>query len=302
MGAGVDAFGMRVEREKYPLMEMCVGTEFWRQRLLDLVAAGPGYGLVGNYLDQVAQNINASRCDAVGHGHALRGGDWYVRGHEQVIGDIRRHYRVMGVERPVLSHEAFFEPLVGLVNTSLLDWDIRVFSYLYHPYVIFESHNTYTGMKDLATLREWLARDFHSGRMPGFDIPCELPGVDVRAVLKDKRDPAMQPALVMIRRWMRARAAWRRYLNLGEMLHTPRVGGEIVASAWREPGGGTALFFSNRTGRRQRLVFDAEGYVAGRRWTVWRDEGRGRREGGKVEAELEADETVVVEGRKGHSR
>lgn len=301
MGSPPDVFGMRTEKQKYPLIEMCMGTEFWRRKLLDIVMPCPGYGLIGNYLDQIAHNVNASRCDAVGHGHPLRGGDWYVRAHEQVLGDIIRHYRTMGVDRPLLSHESFCEPLLGLVNTSLLDWDIRVFAYLYHPYVFFESHNTYNGIKDLDTLREWLARDFHSGRMPGFDIPCDLPGVDVRAVLCNKRDPADQPALRMIRHWMRTRSAWLNYLNMGAMLHTPRPAagsGRITASAWRDRAGTTALFFSNQTGQPQRLIFDPARYLPGRRWKAWLDNGRPiELPGGDqhVDRDLAPDQTLVFE-------
>jgi hypothetical protein len=278
-----------------------MGTEFWRRRVLDIIMPCPGYGLIGNYLDQVGYNANASRCDAIGHGHPLRGGDWYVRGHEEVLRQIIRHYRLMGVARPLLSHEFFSEPLVGLVNAALLDWDIRLYSYLYHPYIFFESHNPYDGVKDLASLREWLSHDFHSGRMPSFDVPCELPGVDVRAVLRDKRDPADQPALRMIRHWMRVRSAWLNYLNLGTMLHSPHPAsgsGQIVASAWRDPDGSTALFFSNPTDKPQKLIFDPARHAPGQVWRAWLENRRPLdlpSRPGPLERELAPDETVILE-------
>lgn len=76
-----------------------MGTEYWQQRLLDSVTPCASYGLVGNYLDQVGHNRNGSRCDAVGHGHPVRGGDWYVRAHEEVLHRIIRHYRLLGIPR-----------------------------------------------------------------------------------------------------------------------------------------------------------------------------------------------------------
>ena len=84
----------------------------------------------------------------------------------------------------------------------------------------------------LLVKREKLAHDFHSGRIPtlflqaasGADVirAGDLCGIDIQAVLRDKKHPADQPALKMMRRWFGVRAAWLGYLNLGTMLHTPR--------------------------------------------------------------------------------
>ena len=83
----------------------------------------------------------------------MRGGNWYARGHEEVLTQIIRHYRLMGVERPLLNHESFCEPLVGLFNTALMEGDLRLVSYLYHAYLFLESHEPYTGMEDLGALQ-----------------------------------------------------------------------------------------------------------------------------------------------------
>jgi len=305
-GVGEDAYGEMTSRQKYPLVEMCIGTSFWQDKLVESVAPCPGYGIVGNYLDQVGYNINGSRCDAPNHGHPLQGGNWYVRGHEQALNRIIQLYKKAGVERPLLSHEYFSEPLVGLLNAALVDWDIRLLSYLYHPYIILESHNIY-GWKNpsLATLREELAHDFHSGRMPSLCAPqyCKLPGVDLYAVLRDKDNPADEPALRLIRQWFGVRAAWLDYLNLGMMLRTPKVSaesGQIETSAWRNPNGDIALFFSNATGEAQRLVFDPASYPAQDRWRAWRNDRQEvgeimLEEGTAVVLELAPDETLILE-------
>ena len=297
-GVGEDAYGQMIEREKYPLVEMCIGTDYWRKKLLDAVAPCTSYGLIGNYLDQIGHNRNMSRCDAVGHGHPVRGGNWYVREHEEVLRQIIRHYRLMGVERPLLSHESFCEPLVGLLNTALMDGDLGLISYLYHPYVFLESHEPYDGMKDMETLRRALARDFHTGRIPTLDIPCSLPGVDIVAVLCDEADKAEHEALATIRQWLKVRAAWLAYLNLGTMLHAPvpaEGSGEVVTSAWENPRGEVALFASNATGSSQKVVLDLDAYPK----TTWRAWINGRQDGGgatgRFEWELGPDETVVVE-------
>lgn len=207
MGSPPDVFGMRTDKQKYPLIEMCMGTEYWRRKLLDIVMPCPAYGLIGNYLDQIAQNVNASRCDAVGHGHPLRGGDWYVRAHEQVLGDIIRHYRTMGVDRPLLSHESFCEPLLGLVGLS------------------------------------------EHGRDAAYAAPAA-------------------------------------------------GSGHITASAWRDPAGTTAIFFSNQTGQPRRLIFDPGRYLPGRRWKARLDNRRPiELPGGDqhVDRDLAPDQTLVFE-------
>jgi len=263
-GAGEDEYGAMTASRKYPLVEMCMGAAYWRQKLLDSIAPCPSYGLIGNYIDQIGWNPGASRCDAVNHEHPLRGGNWYVQTHEQVFADVVRHYQLMGVDYPLLSHEFLFEPLIGLLNASLVDWDMRLLSYLYHPYIFFESHNIYGwNDPDLDTLRENLAHDFHSGRMPALDAPGRLPGVDMPAILRGREDLADAPALRMMRQWFTTRAAWLDYLNLGTMLHPPQLPpecGDIMASAWESPSGDTALFFSNATADTQPLVFDSQTY------------------------------------------
>jgi len=312
-GVGKDAYGVLTHPrlKKYPLVEMCMGTSYWQDKLVESVAPCPAYGLIGNYIDQLGYNPNnASRCDAPNHGHPLRGGNWYVRSHEEVLHRINQLYKNAGVERPFLSHEWLSEPLIGLVNASLVDWDIRLLSYLYHPYIMFESHNIY-GWKnpDMARLREELAHDFHSGRMPGLQAPVSLPGVDLDAVLRDPNDPADQPALVMMRQWFGVRAAWLDYLNLGMMLHAPKVSaesGRIMASAWRNPDNGIALFFSNATGEAQRLVFDPASYPVRAGWRAWMNNRQEVKEpvlgkGGAVILELAPDETFILEAAAGSS-
>jgi len=298
IGTGPDAYGQMIEREEYPLLDMCMGTEYWRQRLLDSVTPCASYGLVGNYLDQVGHNRNGSRCDAVGHGHPVRGGDWYAHAHEEVLHRMIRHYRLMGIPQPLLSHESFIEPLVGLVNAALVEGDLRLLSYLYHPLLLLESHQPYSGVEDLQTLRDALARDFHDGRMPTLALPCSLPGVDVVAVLRDGGDGTDYEAIRMIRHWLKVRSAWLPYLNLGTMRHAPvpaEGSGEIVTSAWENPEGGIALFASNATGTPQKLILDL-GTDSRASWRAWLDE---REEqigaGGRFERELVPDETVVIE-------
>lgn len=310
-GAGEDAYGVLPQSQKYPLVEMCMGTSYWRDKLVEAVAPGPAYGLIGNYLDQVGHNPNnASRYDAPNHGHPLRGGNWYIHGHEEALRRIIQLYKKAGVERPLLSHEYINEPLIGLLNAALTDWDIRLLSYVYHPYIIFESHNIYGWKKpDLARLREEVAHDFHSGRMRGLMTPATLPGVDLDAVLRDKDNPADEPALRLIRQWFAVRSAWLEYLNLGMMLHTPKVspkGGRIMTSAWRNPNGHVAFFFSNATGEAQRLVFDPASYPVGARWRAWMNDRQEAGEhvlgeGGAVTLELAPDETLILEVAAGSS-
>jgi len=303
-GTGEDAYGELAMSQKYPLVDMCMGTSYWRGKLVEAVAPCPAYGLIGNYLDQIGCNPNVSRCDAPNHDHPLRGGNWYVRGHEEALRRIIQCYQEAGVEHPLLSHEYFCEPLVGLLNTALLDWDMRLLSYVYHPYMIFESHNIYGRWKpDLATLREEVAHDFHSGRMPGLSAPCTLPGVDLNAVLRDKDNPADEPALRMMRQWFTVRSAWLEYLNLGTMLHTPKLSpqsGEIMTSAWQNPNGDVALFFSNATDKPQKLVFDMTTYPGEHSWRAWTND---RQDAGEtplaehplLQRDLAPDETLILE-------
>ena len=297
-GVGEDAYGLMIEQEEYPLVEMCIGTDYWQKKLLDAVAPGASYGLIGNYLDQIGHNRNMSRCDAVGHGHPVRGGNWYVRGHEEVLRQIIRHYRLMGVERPILSHESFCEPLLGMLNTALLDGDLRLLSYLYHPYVFLESHEPYSGMKDLEMLRLALARDFHTGRIPTLDIPCSLPGVDIIAVLRDKRAGTDHEAIRVIRQWLKVRAAWLTYLNLGTMLHGPvpaEGSGEVITSAWESPSGEVALFASNATGSTQKVILDLDADPK-TTWRAWLNDWQNALEAdGRFEWNLGPDETVIIE-------
>gem|GEM_PF-4687193 len=297
-GIGEDAYAETIERHDYPLVEMCMATEYWQQKLLDSVAPCPGYGLVGNYLDQIGHNRNMSRCDAVGHGHPVRGGNWYVRAHEKVLRGIIRHYRLQGVARPLLSHESFCEPLLGLLNTALLEGDLRLLSYVYHAYVFLESHEPYSGFETLGALRRALARDFHEGRMPTLNLPCSLPGVDLTAVLRGERNAADSEALRMIRQWLTVRAAWLSYLNLGTMLPAPVPApgsGAVITSAWRNPHGAVAHFASNATARDQVLVLELEAPPAGP-WRAWLGTQQGElRVAARFERKLAPDETLVIE-------
>ena len=307
-GVGEDAYGEMPLSQKYPLTEMCIGTSYWQNKLVEMVTSCPSHGLIGNYLDQIGYNPNSSRCDAPDHGHPLRGGNWYVRGHEEALRRIILVYQKAGVEHPLLSHEFFSEPLVGLLNTALCNWDIRLLSYLYHPYIIFESHNIYGwGNPDLARLREEVAHDFHSGRMPGLTVPCSLPGVDLTAILRDRNNSADAPALRMMRHWFGVRAAWLEHLNLGTMLHTPKLSpesGRIMTSAWRNPSGDVALFFSNATGKSQKLVFDPASFPLRAHWRAWKNDRQEVKEladwnEGAVRLELAPDETLILEAPAG---
>ena len=303
-GVGENAYGVMTETRDYPLVEMCMGTDYWQQKLLDAVAPCAAYGLIGNYIDQIGWNPGASRCDAVNHGHPLRGGNWYVRTHVDVFAKIVRHYQLTGLDFPLLSHEYLFEPLIGLLNASLVDWDMRLLSYLYHPYIYFESHNIYGwNDPDLTSLRENVAHDFHSGRIPGLDAPGRLPDVDMTAILEEREDPADSPALAVMQRWFTTRAAWLPYLNLGVMLHPPKLApecGEIMTSAWRNPDGNTALFFSNATPDVQRLAFDPAAYPVQSDWRLYLND-RLERTGptptkpGLVTRDLAPDDTLVLE-------
>jgi len=290
--------------QKYLLVEMCMGTSYWRQRLLDAVKPGCTYGLVGNYLDQLGYNLNASRCDDPNHGHPLGGGSWYVQSHEKVLRQIIEHYRTNGIEHPLLSHEFFCEPLIGLLNTSLIDEPMQLLSYLYHPYIHFESHSIYGWQqtKDLQALREELSHDFHTGRMPALALGCRLPGVDLTAVLRDNKHPADQPALRMLRHWFSVRAAWLKYLNLGTMLHTPKLepkSGVISASAWRSPAGDVALFFSNAAPNPQQLIFDLQVCEQQHNWQLYVNDrqltGHLQQNQKYLQRLLSPDETLVLE-------
>ena len=270
-GTGADRYGELIESRGYLLVEMCMGTQFWREQILREVRPIPECGLAGVYLDQLGFNPYASRCDNPQHGHPLRGGNWYVKSHEKMLEEIRSYFRSQGLERPLISHEFLSEPMIGLLNAALLDWDVRVLSYVYHPYVLSESHEPYDGFRDLQTLRLRMAQDFHAGRLPALNLPLALPGVkDVTAVLCDKNDPADQPAFGVIRRWLGVRAKWLNYLNLGDMQHDPKLlpgSGEVMTSAWRCPEGRLALFFSNITGQPQKVRIDLKAYGA-QQWTV----------------------------------
>lgn len=303
-GTGVDAYG-ELGDQPYYLVEMCMGTAFWRNQVLKQVRPLTEYGMVGVYLDQLGYNPHASRCDVPGHGHPLRGGNWYLRSHEAMLKDVRKHFHDNGIARPLISHEFLSEPMIGLLNAALLDWDVTVLSYVYHPYVILESHEPYDGLTSLAALRENLAHDFHSGRMPSLDIPCSLPGVrDVSAVLRDKNNPADEPAFRLIRHWLLLRSRWLEYLNLGDMLHAPRLAppsGKLMMSAWRSPDGRVALFFSNITDRPQKMAIDLNAYWPGRQWT---ESLNGRQntalpaaKGLNIDRTLATDDTLILEGR-----
>jgi hypothetical protein len=138
--------------------------------------------------------------------------------------------------------------------------------------------------------------------MPSIDVPSSLPGVaDVRAVIGDLSNPAEEPAFQLIRKWLGVRSAWLDYLNLGDMLHTPKCEPQtgITASAWKSPNGGLALFFSNTSDQPQEVTVDLSRYSSKLKWKAYLNERKplAKVKGKAATQTLAPDDTLVVEGK-----
>ncbi len=71
-----------------PCVPMCMGTEFWRKTLLEvMLPLLDKTSIAGFYLDQACATLP---CFAVDHGHPPGAGDYWLRGFRELVGELRK--------------------------------------------------------------------------------------------------------------------------------------------------------------------------------------------------------------------
>lgn len=82
---------------------MCTATEFWRKTYTDMCDTLVNvYGTGGIYLDQSCQ---AKPCYSTSHGHSVGGGNFFIKGHLQMMDEIREALVSYPYDKPALGGE-----------------------------------------------------------------------------------------------------------------------------------------------------------------------------------------------------
>jgi hypothetical protein len=129
-----------------PCVTMCMGTAFWRNKYAGIAErAIKEFMLDGIYMDQACSSL---ACYDPAHGHPLGGGTYWIKGFQQMAGDIRKHSRNV---RPIaLAGEGCGEPWLSQLDLMLsleisrerymspTDGGVTIpfFQAVYHPYAI----------------------------------------------------------------------------------------------------------------------------------------------------------------------
>ena len=242
------------------LATMCPTCQPWQDTINNIVwRLLDEYDVAGVYIDQIGAAAPRLCMDA-NHKHPLGGGDWWVRGYETMLSNIRSRIKKTYPDA-FLTTEANAEPYMQffdgyLVSTSMVPNLIPLFSAVYHDWAL-----TFTGYG----LPEDLDQDpdaFYSKSGLVFAFGAHVGWIKTTFLLDKKYQEGME----YLQRLAAMRGQALPWLALGEQLRPlhfnpelplvssnwgERWGNEIVSvdavqhSVWRAPDGTVAVALTN---------------------------------------------------------
>ncbi len=248
---------------------MCVATDFWRGKLLQIVTRLASYGVDGVYLDSIG--CGAGVCYAANHGHpAGPGGPHWAEGVRKLLNQLKT-VRAKSGERMIFTTEGFTETGIGSFDAFLPDLhhprpdEGAIYDAVYHDYVSF--YGCYAGgeYQPDGTLSQAAAECFALGRPLGWFYH----GFHNDRYLTAEARPEMD----FVRELCRARVKLSAFLATGTMLAPPRVeviDGDptVLASAWTD-GQARLVVAVNYADRRAQYRLDLSRLGSARLKPVW---------------------------------
>ena len=294
-----------------PLVFMCPGSGLWRRKLLDISKELVGrYDMDGVYFDYLT--TVPSDCYSADHGHAISGGDVWIRSIRELYSEVRRELKEIKPEAMVTG-ENIAEWVIDLLDTALyVDasiGDAPMFQAVYHGYTL--TYGAITNNYEPYNLgRTWLRGSQNGWSNTEILMVYALKGEPISGSMEKSRE--VLPCAVYYRKLLRCHHDFGKpYLVYGEMLRPPRIEGDVPAidtaprwqlspvpavegSAWRAPDGSVGIFLTSYDKEKAREVtwsvdleegagWDAETRVRLSSWTE--EEGLkpvGEVEGGKL--------------------
>jgi len=261
------------------LVPMCPHTEFWRDKVCEIVRKLVcDYGVSGVYIDQIAAAAPRLCFDEY-HGHPLGGGGWWVKGYWKMLKRIRETIREKN-PNAFITTEASAEPYMLYVDAYLVCQALRshvipLFSAVYHDraimfgrYILYQDYTD--GMPYYAKVGQMFAAGVQLGWL-GFEVlderfseqaeyldrlaKCRMRALKFLAwgeMLKPLKFEKPLPVVHTVYRRIRRGREYRYEVTLDA----------VQSSVWRAHDGTVGLAFTNITDKPITFTFefDAKSY------------------------------------------
>ena len=248
--------GLYIERwSKQEHAAMCPHTQLWKRKMREIAVRLVGeYRVKGLYLDQIGA-ASPRLCFARDHGHPLGGGDFWSRGYDELLAELRAAAHAIDPDF-IMTTESHAEPylaqLDGHLMCNLVGADqVPLYAAIYAGYT--QTFGRHGEVGNPAAFAMEHGQAFAFGSMMG--------RVNSEALLQ----PDKARLLAYLESLARLRRDYRDFMAFGEMLRPPCLGGgiptvsaqwksktrdhvrmpAIQCSAWRAPDGRIGLFFTN---------------------------------------------------------
>lgn len=212
------------------LTSMCVATEFWQNKVAEIVKQlGSEVGVDAVYIDQIAAG-GPRLCFDKSHGHPLGGGHWWVDGYRQLLKKVQQVAHSEG-RNMTITTECAAEPFMDGVDAFLIwvmrdERDIPMMTSVYSGYSIYFTSPARFDKGD----RSWImvqGRDFTWGCQNGWMSPQEL------------LSPEHAKKAEYLKKIGKYRVATKKFLTYGELagLVEPTNRIETVTECWPNHNG-----------------------------------------------------------------
>lgn len=245
---------------------MCPHSQLWQRKMREIaVRLVDEYGVKGLYLDQIGA-AGPQLCFSPDHGHPLGGGDFWSRGYDVLLEELRTAAHAIDPEF-IMTTESHAEPYIAQLDGHLMcnlvgANQVPLYSAIYGGYTQTFGRSGETGNPTAFRMEHGQA--FAFGSMMG------------RISRETLLEPENAELLAYLKSLAEMRRDYRDFMAFGEMLGPPELEGDIPTvetqwasktrdyvemdaiqrSAWRARDGRVGLFFTNVAGEPVEFAYE----------------------------------------------